>query len=354
MKVGQVYKAKTTNSLFIPLSEPDLDGNTLQLVVDAGPPKSINNVNQLVFDIATVTTTKKAIDINHPFFYFRYYKLDTVESTYVPSNKLPLSIGDKYQYIGKPAEYTVLTFFDRLKTANATSKIPYPFGVNLADLIAFVDGIINSKTGITPYLEGNGIVTDDFRVRLKSVLYGNNNVNAELAYWSIAEPKLPKVLYLKQSKPKKSITLQVKQKTKMATVTAGDIIADSMILPTTYAGLINFKTYSVNVRSNSLLLDKFRLTTGSTEYATNRTYAEITFLQLVSVQKLFDNASVISGFIALEDIGDKVNDRIFGQCLNVNTNNFYQVGDIDRYTELTTNTNGSGTPYKIDFRMVNA
>jgi hypothetical protein len=135
----------------------------------------------------------------------------------------------------------------------------------------------------------------------------------------------------------------------MATVTAGDIITDSMIL-TTYAGLINFKTYPVNVRSGSLLLDKFRLTTGSTEYATNRTYGEITFLQLVSVQKLFDNASVISGFIALEDIGDKINDRIFGQSLNVNTGNFYKVGDIDRYTELTTKTNASGTPYKIDFK----
>ena len=351
MKVGQVYKAKTTNILFIPLSEPDLDGNTLQLIVDAGSTKKINNVNQSGFDVAEVTTTKKAIDINHPFFGFLYNKLENVDSTYVPSTELALSIGDKYQYIGKPAEYTVLTFFDRLKTANATSKIPYPFGVNLADLIAFVDGIINSKTGITPYLSGNGILTEDFKTRLKSILLGNNNVNAELAYWSISEPKLAKVLYLKQSKPKKSITLQVKQKTKMATVTAGDIIADSMIvIPTNYAGLLNFKTYPVNVPSGSLLLNKFRLTSAGTSYATNRTFAETTFLQLVSVQKLFDDASVISGFIALEAIGDKVNNDIFGQSLNVNTSMFYQVGDIDRYTELTTNINGSGTPYRIDFR----
>ena len=353
MKVGQVYRGKIKNSiLFIPLSEPDLDGNTLQLIVFAGSTKSINNVNQNGFDKSDITTTKKAIDNNMPDFTFSYSQLENVESTYVPSTELPLSIGDKYQYIGKPAEYTVLTFFDRLKTANATSKIPYPFGVNLADLIAFVDGIINSKTGITPYLVGNGLITDDFRARLKSILFGNNNVNAELAYWSISEPKLAKVLYLKQSKPKKSITLQVKQKTKMATVTAGDIIADSMIL-NTYAGLLNFKTYPVNVRSGSLLLDKFRLTTGSTSYATNRTYAEMTYLQLVSVQKLFDNASVISGFVALEAIGDKVNNDIFGQSLNVNTENFYQVGDIDRYTELTTNINGSGTPYRIDFRNTN-
>jgi hypothetical protein len=350
MKVGQVYRGKSKNSiLFIPLSEPDLDGNTLQLIVFAGSTKSINKVNQNGFDVPDITTTKKAIDANYPDLTFGYSKLENVESTYVPSTELPLSVGDKYQYIGKPAEYTVLTFFDRLKTANATSKIPYPFGVNLADVIAFVDGIINSKTGITPYLVGNGLITDDFRARLKSILLGNNNVNAELAYWSISEPKLAKVLYLKQSKPKKSITLQVKQKTKMATVTAGDIIADSMIL-NTYAGLLNFKTYPVNVRSGSLLLDKFRLTTGSTSYATNRTYGITTFLQLVSVQKLFDNASVISGFVALEAIGDKVNNTIFGQSLDVVTTNFYQVGDIDRYTELTTNINGSGTPYRIDFR----
>ena len=304
-----------------------------------------------MFDIGTVTTTKQALDANTPQFAFSYAQLGDVDSTYVPSTELALSIGDKYQYIGKPAEYTVLTFFDRLKTANATSKIPYPFGVNLADVIAFVDGIINSKTGITPYLVGYGNLMDDFSARLKSILLGNNNVNAELAYWSISEPKLAKVLYLKQSKPKKSITLQVKQKTKMATVTAGDIIADSMIVyPTSYAGLINFKTYPVNVRSGSLLLDKFRLTTAGTSYATNRTYAEITVLQLVSVQKLFDNASVISGFIALEAIGDKVNNDIFGQSLNVITSNFYQVGDIDRYTELTTNINAGATPYKIDFR----
>jgi hypothetical protein len=352
MKVGQVYRGKSKNSiLFIPLSEPDLDGNTLQLIVFAGSTKSINKVNQNGFDVPDITTTKKAIDANYPDLTFGYSKLENVESTYVPSTELPLSIGDKYQYIGKPAEYTVVTFFDRLKTANATSKIPYPFGVNLADVIAFVDGIINSKTGITPYLVGNGLITDDFRARLKSILLGNNNVNAELAYWSISEPKLAKVLYLKQSKPKKSITLQVKQKTKMATVTAGDIIADSMIVyPTSYAGLINFKTYPVNVRSGSLLLDKFRLTTAGTSYATNRTYAEITVLQLVSVQKLFDNAGVISGFIALEAIGDKVNNDIFGQSLRVITSNFYQVGDIDRYTELTTNINAGATPYKIDFR----
>ncbi len=352
MKVGQVYRGKIKNSiLFIPLSEPDLDGNTLQLLVFAGSTKSINKVNQNGFDVPDITTTKKAIDNNYPDFTFSYGQLENIESTYVPSNELPLSVGDKYQYIGKPAEYTVVTFFDRLKTANATSKIPYPFGVNLADVIAFVDGIINSKTGITPYLVGNGLITDDFRARLKSILLGNNNMNAELAYWSISEPKLAKVLYLKQSKPKKSITLQVKQKTKMATVTAGDMIADSMIVwPPNYAGLINFQTYPVNVRSGSLLLDKFRLTTGGTSYATNRTYAETTFLQLVSVQKLFDNAGVISGFIALESIGDKVNDNLFGQSLNVNTSMFYQVGDIDRYTELTKNINGSGTPYRIDFR----
>jgi hypothetical protein len=348
MKVGQVYKGKKKNILYIPLSEPDLDGNVLQLLVELGSPKRINNVNQSVFDIGTVTTTKQALDANTPQFAFSYAQLGDVDSTYVPSTELALSIGDKYQYIGKPAEYTVLTFFDRLKTANATSKIPYPFGVNLADVIAFVDGIINSKTGITPYLVGYGNLMDDFSARLKSILLGNNNVNAELAYWSISEPKLAKVLYLKQSKPKKSITLQVKQKTKVTTVTAGDIIVDSLIVDDTDTQKQNFKTYTVTPRSNSLLLDKFRFTTGKfRDYASRRTYAKSTVLYLVSVQKLFDNAGVISGLIPLEDISNEVNTNLYGKAILFGTSDLMQVYDVDRYAELTSNKQGEGTPYKI-------
>ena len=82
MKVGQVYRGKIKNSLlFIPLSEPDLDGNTLQLLVFGGSTKQINKVNQNIFDVPNVTTTKKAIDVNYPDFTFVYSKLENVENT---------------------------------------------------------------------------------------------------------------------------------------------------------------------------------------------------------------------------------------------------------------------------------
>jgi len=350
MKVGQVYKAKNTNILFIPLSEPDLDGNSLQLIVDAGQSKSINNVTQSGFERQDITTTKKAIDANLPFFAFLYNQLGNIDNTYVPSNELPLSIGDKYQYIGKPAEYTVLTFFDRLKTANATSKIPYPFGINLADVIAFVDGIINSKTGITPYLQGNGILTDDFNARLKSVLFGNNNINAELAYWSISEPKLPKVLYLKQSKPKKAIAIQLKPKTKVKNIEAGEIVTNSLIVYRTNQ-INNFTTFDVDVRSGSLLLDKFRYATVGYDEASDRITGRGAMLRLVSVQKMIDNgADRFSGQAEIEEIANNVGSDIFGQSTAFNKLNFMVVDDVDRYVELTSvNADGYRTPFRIDF-----
>jgi hypothetical protein len=351
MKVGQVYKAKNTNILFIPLSEPDLDGNMLQLIVDAGHTKSINNVSQSGFDRPDVTTTKKAIEVNHPFFAFQYNKLENVDNTYVPSNELALSIGDKYQYIGKPAEYTVLTFFDRLKTANAKSKIPYPFGVNLADVIAFVDGIINSKTGISPYLKSNGIITDDFYARLKSVLLGNNNVNAELAYWSISEPKLPKVLYLKQSKPKKAITIDLKQKVKRKNIEAGAIVTNSMIVANQTNQTNNFTTFDVDVRSGSLLLDKFRFTVDGIYESQDRLACSDSVLRLVCIQKMLDNGAVkISGQIEIAEIGGNAGNGIYGQSIVLNTKNFKKVEDVDRYIELTNiSASGDRTPFKIDF-----
>jgi hypothetical protein len=351
MKVGQVYKAKTTNILFIPLSEPDLDGNSLQLIVDAGSTKRINNVNQSGFDRADVTTTKKAIDSNLPFFAFLYNKLENVDTTYVPSNELALSIGDKYQYIGKPAEYTVVTFFDRLKTANAQSKIPYPFGINLADVIAFVDGVINSKTGITPYLQGNGILKDDFIAHLKSVLLGNNNINAELAYWSISEPKLPKVLYLKQSKPKKEIAIQLKPKTKVKNIEAGEIVTNSMILADKTNQINNFTTFDVDVRSGSLLLDKFRYATLGYDEASDRMSGSGATLRLVSVQKMVESgADRFSGQRNIEEIANNVGNAIFGQSTVFNKRNFMVVDDVERYVELTSvNADGYRTPFRIDF-----
>ncbi len=351
MKVGQVYKAKTTNILFIPLSEPDLDGNSLNLVVDSGSTKKINNVNQSVFDRADVTTTKKAIDVNTPFVGFVYNKLQNVDNTYVPSNELALSIGDRYQYIGKPAEYTVVTFFDRLKTANAKSKIPYPFGINLADLIAFVDGIMKSKAGITPYLNTNGILTDDFIARLKSVLFGNNNVNAELAYWSISEPKLPKVLYIKQSKPKKEISIELKPKTKVKNVEAGEIVANSMIVPDKTNQINNFTTFDVDFRSGSLLLDKFRLATIGFDEASDRLSAKGAIMRLVSVQKMFDNGAVrFSGQREIQEIANDVGNGIYGQSTVFGTSNVKTVDDVDRYIELNDiNASGTATPFSINF-----
>ena len=350
MKVGQVYKAKTTNILFIPLSEPDLDGNSLQLIVDAGSTKRINNVNQSGFDRADVTTTKKAIDSNLPFFAFLYNKLENVDTTYVPSNELALSIGDKYQYISKPAEYTVVAFFDRLKTANAQSKIPYPFGINLADVIAFVDGVINSKTGITPYLQGNGILKDDFIAHLKSVLLGNNNINAELAYWSISEPKLPKVLYLKQSKPKKEIAIQLKPKTKVKNIEAGEIVTNSLIVYRTNQ-INNFTTFDVDVRSGSLLLDKFRYATVGYDEASDRMSGSGSTLRLVSVQKMVESgADRFSGQRNIEEIANNVGNDIFGQSTVFNKRNFMVVDDVERYVELTSvNADGYRTPFRIDF-----
>lgn len=348
MKVGQVYKFQNTN-VVIPLSEPDIDGKFLYVIFSMINDK-INKVDQSVILNATgINNTAKAVQIfdNSNFlFTVNYQEIleKNLQSTYVNSSELALAVGDRYQYVGKPAEYTVLCFFMRIKNPKTQIFVPYPFGVKLADVISFVNGVVNTKQGIEQYLTGPAQgLTNDFQNRVKAIFFGTNNANSELAYWTIADPKLPKVIYLKQPKPKKKIQLTPVRVAKVQSTSNVYVNSIPRAVDDLDEALKNFNTVDIDIRSSSLLLDRFRYVV-----LNNYMYADENFnrlfgggnavLTLVYVGNLIDLTKPTTGIT----YGMDLLTNNYGQFFYVRKEQVIEVFDIDKYVELIDgNSNGT-------------
>ena len=353
MKVGQVYKNKNTN-VVIPLSEPDIDGKALYvrfLMIN----DKINKVDQSVILNATgINNTAKAVQIfDNPNFKFEVIYQQILEkdlqSTYVNSSELALAVGDRYQYVGKSAEYTVLCFFMRIKNPKTQIFVPYPFGVKLADVISFVNGVVNTKQGIEQYLTGPAQgLTNDFQNRVKAIFFGTNNANSELAYWTIADPKLPKVIYIKQPKPKKKIQLSPVRVAQVQSTSSVYINAIPKVIDDMDEAVKNFNALDINIRSSSLLLDRFRyvVVTNSVLDDENamRLFGGNAELTLVYVGKLIDENKPSTGII----MGMNLLTNSYGQFFNVRKSSSVHVYDIDKYVELI-DGNALGTIGAVDF-----
>jgi hypothetical protein len=353
MKVGQVYKNKNTN-VVIPLSEPDIDGKALYvrfLMIN----DKINKIDQNVILNSGVNNTAKAVQIfDNPNFKFEVIYQEILEkdlqSTYVNSSELALAVGDRYQYVGKKAEYTVLCFFMRMKNPKTQVFVPFAFGVNLADVISFVNGIVNTKQGIQQYLKGPSQgLTDAFQISLKAIFFGASNSNSELTYWTIADPKLPKVIYIKQPKPKKQIQLSPVRVAQLQSPSSVYINAMPKVIDDTDEAVKNFNAVDIDIRSSSLLLDRFRYVVyyPNAEYADEnamRLFGGGTELILVYVGNLIDLNKAASGIV----FGNKLlASGTFGQFLNVRKSNAIQVREIDRYIDLI-DGNALGTIGAVD------
>ena len=339
MKVGQVYKFKNTN-VVIPLSEPDIDGKALYvrfLMIN----DKINKVDQNVILNATgINNTAKAVQIfDNPNFKFEVIYQEILEkdlqSTYVNSSELALAVGDRYQYVGKPAEYTVLCFFMRIKNPKTQIFVPYPFGVKLADVISFVNGVVNTKQGVEQYLTGPAQgLTSDFQNRVKAIFFGTNNANSELAYWTIADPKLPKVIYIKQPKPKKKIVLSPIRVKQVQSTSNVYINTMPKVIDDVDEAVKNFNAVDIDIRSNSLLLDRFRyvVVTNSVWDDENamRLFGGNAQLTLVYVGKLIDENKPSTGIT----FGMNLLTNSYGQFLQIRKSSAVKVFDIDRYVEL--------------------
>lgn len=323
MKLGQPYRssAKSKVTVQIALSEPDIDGKILLLeyfseALDGPRAQTKQQVVEL--------TRNANLKIRYEIF-----DADTEISLYVPPTTQGLSVGDKYQYIGKPPEYTVFNFVMRKKTAAATTTIPYPFGINLADILNYVSGIVKTKTGIQSYLTATGEPTADFQEQLKNILFGDRSVNADLAYWSVADPKPYKVIFIKQPKPKKTITL--KPKKKKATTDGRVIPVDSQILQTNDELFENnFTSRSFDYRVSSLLLDEFRLITIDNKYVEYRSFGSSTRLALVNIRKMHNLGIMSDNFTDSLSFADNQDFYTY----QLDTLNFYQVQDVGTYKNL--------------------
>ena len=353
MKVGQVYKNKNTN-VVIPLSEPDIDGKALYvrfLMIN----DKINKVDQSVILNATgINNTAKAVQIfDNPNFKFEVIYEQILEkdlqSTYVNSSELALAVGDRYQYVGKSAEYTVLCFFMRIKNPKTQIFVPYPFGVKLADIISFVNGVVNTKQGIEQYLTGPAQgLTNDFQNRVKAIFFGTNNANSELAYWTIADPKLPKVIYIKQPKPKKKIQLSPVRVPQVQSTSSVYINAMPKVIDDVDEAVKNFNAVDIDIRSSSLLLDRFRyvVVTNSVLDDENamRLFGGNAELTLVYVGKLIDENKPTTGIV----MGMNLLTNSYGQFFNVRKSSSVHVYDIDKYVELI-DGNTDGTIRAVDY-----
>ena len=353
MKVGQVYKNKNTN-VVIPLSEPDIDGKALYvrfLMIN----DKINKVDQSVILNATgINNTAKAVQIfDNPNFKFEVIYQQILEkdlqSTYVNSSELALAVGDRYQYVGKSAEYTVLCFFMRIKNPKTQIFVPYPFGVKLADVISFVNGVVNTKQGIEQYLTGPAQgLTNDFQNRVKAIFFGTNNANSELAYWTIADPKLPKVIYIKQPKPKKKIQLSPVRVPQVQSTSSVYINAMPKVIDDTDEAVKNFNAVEIDIRSRSLLLDRFRyvVVTNSVLDDENamRLFGGNAELSLVYVGNLEFQNKPTTGIT----FGMNLLRNSYGQFLQVRKSSSVHVYDIDKYLQLI-DGNTAGTISAVDY-----
>jgi hypothetical protein len=353
MKVGQVYKYQNTYTV-IPLSEPDIDGKALY-VIFLRINEKINNVNQSVISTATgVNNTAKAVQIfDNPNFKFEVIYQQILEkdlqSTYVNSSELALAVGDRYQYVGKSAEYTVLCFFMRIKNPKTQIFVPYPFGVKLADVISFVNGVVNTKQGIEQYLTGPAQgLTNDFQNRVKAIFFGTNDANSELAYWTIADPKLPKVIYIKQPKPKKKIELSPVRVPQIQSTSSVYINAMPKVIDDTDEAVKNFNAVEIDIRSRSLLLDRFRYVVVNNSVWDDenamRLFGGNAELTLVYVGKLIDENKPTTGIV----MGMNLLTNSYGQFFNVRKSSSVHVYDIDKYVELI-NGNTDGTIRAVDY-----
>ena len=353
MKVGQVYKYQNFNTV-IPLSEPDVEGKFLYVIFLMINEK-INNVNQSVISTATgVNNTAKAVQIfDNPHFHFTFNYQEILEkdlqSTYVNSSELALAVGDRYQYVGKKAEYTVLCFFMRMKNPKIQVLVPFAFGVNLADVISFVNGIVNTKQGIQQYLKGPSQgLTDAFQISLKAIFFGTSNSNSELTYWTIADPKSPKVIYIKQPKPKKKIQLSPVRVAQVQSTSSVYINAMPKVIDDVDEAVKNFNAVDIDIRSSSLLLDRFRyvVVTNSVLDDENamRLFGGNAELTLVYVGKLIDENKPSTGIV----MGMNLLTNSYGQFFNVRKSSSVHVYDIDKYVELI-DGNALGTIGAVDF-----
>jgi hypothetical protein len=220
----------------------------------------------------------------------------------------------------------------------------------LADVISFVNGIVNTKQGIQQFLKGPSQgLTDAFQISLKGIFFGASNSNSELTYWTIADPKLPKVIYIKQPKPKKKIQLSPVRVAQVQSTSSVYINAMPKVIDDTDEAVKNFNAVDIDIRSSSLLLDQFRYVVyyPNAEYADEnamRLFGGGTELILVYVGNLIDLNKAASGIVFGNQL---LASGTFGQFLNVRKSNAIQVREIDRYIDLI-DGNGIGTIGAVD------
>ena len=211
-----------------------MDGKALVLSIATLPNTVIGNNQYIIngYDASTVSTinnTKKANEYikSKGLIFFQYIQIkdEDLISTYVPSDKMKLGIGDSYYDAKKNKDYMVLGFFSREVStdavkANAPKAIRYyPYGVNLKDVMDYAAMVANSRDGVKSILKStpSGDVVGDTAGNTMSNMVVSNS---ELAYWSIDMPKIAGIAYTKQEKPK--AIAPPTTFTKVSTIAAGE------------------------------------------------------------------------------------------------------------------------------------
>jgi hypothetical protein len=234
MKKGSLYILKNKSAYIVPLTEKDLDGKALVLSI-ATLPNTVIAENQYIInanDVSTVSTinnTKKANEYikSKGLIFFQYIQIkdEDLISTYVPSDKMKLGIGDSYYDGKKNKDYMVLGFFSREVSTDAVKanapKVQryYPYGVNLKEVMDYAAMVANSRDGVKSILIStpSGDVVGDTAGNTMSNMVASNS---ELAYWSIDMPKIAGIAYTKQEKPK--AIAPPTTFTKVSTIAAGE------------------------------------------------------------------------------------------------------------------------------------
>jgi hypothetical protein len=204
MKIGTIYK--TVNWLFMPLSEPNLDGIAIFMRVNIQACQY--EVGRVILDeYSKVSNTNKAnafMDSRVDFLGIRVTEEFKKKAypTYVASNINELNTGDRFQEAGKSI-YTILGFFEREVIEDVTSAKrtmihrDFPYALDPQPLIDYVKMALNSRNGIESIIE-----TSDAALPPTASAFGAMKAlffsNTKLAYWSPDAARPSSVVYLKQ------------------------------------------------------------------------------------------------------------------------------------------------------------
>jgi len=219
MKVGEVYYKSLRSDIFIPFTERDLNGDVLGLSIKANE----THLDMPLFGKYTkpyeYTNTKKAIEyfrgIGTQFKFIRIPSADADRYVqfYTPSSKMWVSTGDKYEKIittsgssfGK--QYTMLGLFQHeeyvdYKTGKGMNPLYYPFGTDFSSLIAYVNGLALSKSGLDSILQFTKEGTQPVKTTYSETMFAMFVESSELASWSINNPRPYNIVVTKQDPPK--------------------------------------------------------------------------------------------------------------------------------------------------------